>query len=373
MKKKVVLVNQSTGYLMIDIVNAYAAQYDEITLIAGSIKTMERHLNKSVRVKKIMAYNRTSSLKRLFTWSWASVQIFFLLLFRYRQYEIVYVTNPPMAYLSALLLKNIFSIIVYDTYPDALKNVGIKNNNIVYYWWNLWNKKLFKRASKIITLSNSMANKLSQYVEKEKIRVVENWAGSEKFAPIEKKMNFFLVEQQLVNKFIIMYSGNIGYTHSIETLIEAAIRLKNKNKIHFLIIGEGKKKDELIRMVKLHNLENCTFLTWQTKEILPYSLAAADLAVVSINEETALLSIPSKTYNLLAVGAPLLCITPANSELAVLISKYENGAYFTKNQVNEIVNYILMLSENPKARNLLSDNSLTAAQNYSYSNAQNYL
>ncbi|MDO9153323.1 MAG: hypothetical protein Q7U47_06405 [Paludibacter sp.] len=126
--KKVVLVNQSTGYLMIDIANAYTSEYDEVVLMAGSVKTMERELNRNVYVKKIIAYNRNSGIKRLISWLWACLQIFFLLLFKYRHHEIVYFTNPPMAYLSSLFLQNKFSVVIYDTYPDALKNLGIKEN-----------------------------------------------------------------------------------------------------------------------------------------------------------------------------------------------------------------------------------------------------
>ena len=130
--KKVVLINQSTGYLMVDIVNAYASKYDRVSLMAGSIKVTERSLKDEVEVDKIIAYNRDSSLKRIFTWCWGTIQIFFKLLFNYRGYEIVYVTNPPMCYLLPLLLRHPFSVIVYDIYPDALRNIGIKESNFLY-------------------------------------------------------------------------------------------------------------------------------------------------------------------------------------------------------------------------------------------------
>ncbi|MCS3059344.1 hypothetical protein [Bacteroides salyersiae] len=74
--KKVVLINQSTGYLMVDIVNAYASKYDRVSLMAGSIKVTERSLKDGVEVDKIIAYNRDSSLKRIFTWCWGTIQIF---------------------------------------------------------------------------------------------------------------------------------------------------------------------------------------------------------------------------------------------------------------------------------------------------------
>jgi hypothetical protein len=115
------------------------------------------------------------------------------------------------------------------------------------------------------------------------------------------------------------------------------------------------------------------FLTWQSADILPYSLASADLSVITINKESAHLSIPSKTYNLLAVGSPLLCITPDNSELSLLVNKYENGKCFEKENVNEIAQFILTLSENEALKRTFSLKSMDAAKDFRYSNAFKYL
>ena len=364
--KRVVLINQSTGYLMIDIANAYAEVYDEVVLMAGSIKVAERTLNKKLKVKKIVAYDRSSSIKRLLTWGWGTLQIFNRLLFKYRKYEVVYVTNPPMAYLSSLLLKNPFSIIVYDTYPDALNNIGIRKENWIYRKWSNWNKKLFAKARKIVTLSDGMANCLASYVEREKITVVPNWSSKECFAPIEKKENPFVKEQELEGKFTVMYSGNMGFTHNVETIVEVANRLKDNGKIHFLLIGDGKKKPELIEKTKEYGLNNCTFLDW-------HSLASADLGVITLNQETALVSVPSKTYNLLAVGAPLLCIAPENSEIASMVFKNENGACFLPEQINEIANFIEELASDEVKRKRMVENSLKASKLYTFANAKKYV
>jgi len=371
--KKVVLVNQSTGYLMIDIVNAYAEEYDEVVLLAGSIKVTERQLNEKVKVKKIVAYNRNSSIKRLLTWGWGSLQIFNRLLFKYRKYEVVYVTNPPMAYLSSLLLKNPFSIIVYDTYPDALSNIGIKKTNWIYKKWTKWNEKLFAKAKKIVTLSDGMADRLSNYVDRSKITVVPNWASKESFKPIDKKENPFVKEHGLEDKFIVLYSGNMGFTHNVGTLVEVANRLKENKQVHFMLVGDGKKKPELQQMVKVYGLNNCTFLDWQPADKLQYSLASADLGVITLNDETALVSVPSKTYNLLAVGAPLLCIAPKESEIANMVAQNGNGACFLPEQNEGIAEFIEGLASDEVKRKEMVANSLNASKKYTYANAKLYV
>lgn len=373
MKKNVVLVNQSTGYLMIDIVNAYAAQYDQVALIAGSIKYSERSLADKVTVDKIIAYDRNSAIRRVFTWLYGTMQILFKLLFKYRRYEVVYVTNPPMSYMLAYFIHRPYSIIVYDIYPEALKNIGITEHHPIYRLWAKWNKRLFAKAQKVITLSEGMGKVLELYVNRSQIKVIYNWSASEKLHPIGKETNPFVKQHGLENKFIVLYSGNIGYTHNVECLVDIAKYLKDDPSILFLIIGEGKKKEMIQDMVSKAQLTSFRFLTWQNKDVLPYSLSAADVAVITLNDDTAQVSVPSKTYNLLAVGAPLMCISPQNSELARLVSKFQNGSCFGKEDTENMAAYISKLKAHPEIRNELSVNSLQAAQSFTYQNAKEYV
>ncbi len=373
MKEKIVFINQSTGYLMIDIVNAFASQCQESVLIAGSVKQNERQLNSSTKVDKIIEYNRTTTLKRLLTWIWSTIQIYFKLLFKYRGWYVVYVTNPPLSYLLSLCLRNPFSIIVYDIYPDALTNVGIKKGSFIYKKWAKWNNKLFKKADVIYTLSSGMKKKLASYTEDNKIVSIPNWSASNNLKPIEKEANIFIKNNDLTDKFIVLYSGNIGNTHNVEYIIEVAKQLKDNSDIQFLIIGEGGKKKMIENKVTEYGLKNCTFLTWQSVEMMPYSLASADIAVITLNDDTASLSVPSKTYNLLAVGAPLLCIAPKESELNKLVLEYNNGKCFDKESIKEMTEYILNIYRDSALKKELSDNSLKASRQFTYKNAEQYV
>ncbi len=373
MKDKIVFINQSTGYLMIDIVNAFASQCKEIALVAGSIKENERSLNSSTKVDKIVEYNRTSIFKRLLTWVWGTIQIYFKLLFKYRGWYVVYVTNPPLSYLLSLCLKNPFSIIVYDIYPDALTNIGIKKTNLLYRKWIKWNNKLFAKADVIYTLSFGMKKQLSSYTNDNKIISIPNWSASNNLKPIEKESNIFIKDNDLIGKFIVLYSGNIGNTHNVEYIIEVAKQLKDNDKIQFMIIGEGGKKKILENKVAEYGLKNCTFLTWQSVDMMPYSLASADIAVITLNDDTASLSVPSKTYNLLAVGAPLLCIASEKTELYKLVSEYNNGKCFGKNDIEEMSKYIIDIYNNSNLKNELSKNSLEASEHFTYKNAEQYV
>lgn len=371
--KKIVFVNQSSGYLLTDVLNVYAKEYDEVALIYGTIKENERKLDARIKLDNICAYDRSSALGRIKTWGKATWQIYRKLKRDYRDYEIVYVTNPPMAYLCSLRLKNPFSVIVFDTYPDALSNIGIRKGNPLFNMWAGWNRKLFLKAKNVFTLSEGMADRLGNYMDRSKITVVPCWSANSTFAPIPKEENPFVKEHGLKGKFVVMYSGNMGVTHNVQLLVECAKRLREDVRIHFMLIGGGTKKMELEAKVKSEGLANCTFMDWLPAEQLPYSLAAADLGVVSLTDETALVSVPSKTFNLLAVGCPLMCIVPQRSEIARMVDKYENGKCFEVNEVDRMVDYIRQLSTDCGLKRTLCEKSLAAAKDFSLENAKMYL
>ncbi|MDL2314902.1 glycosyltransferase family 4 protein [Bacteroidales bacterium OttesenSCG-928-C19] len=367
--KKIVIVNQSVNYLTIDIVNEFAKRYDQTILIYGKLKISSKDINSSVNKKKIIAYNKKSILSRIFTWTIATIQICFLLI-KYRKYEILFFTNPPLSYLPASFLKLNFSIMVFDIYPDNLKNFGIRENHFIYKWWMKLNKKIFSRSKIIFTLGEGMRSKLAQYVSKEKIKVVPLWSDINHFTPIPKEQNVFLKKYTIENKFIVMYSGNLGFTHSVEIIIELAKKLSCYPDILFIIIGNGGKKTALQKTVYDYQLNNCLFLDWQPADMLPYSLSCADIGIVTVNENTSMLSVPSKTFNLMAAGTPLLCIASPKSELNFLIEKYDNGRCYSKNQLNEMTEFVLVLKNNPMQRERMRQNSLSAAKNHTPQNAE---
>lgn len=371
--KNIVLVNQSTGFLMIDIVNAFTKKFGEVILITGNVEKMERDIDTSVKVDKIIKYNKKNAFKRFYTWIWGTAQIFFKLTIKYRKFDVLFVTNPPTAYLMTIVIKNPYSLLIYDTYPDALKNIGISQTNLISRVWGNLNRIIFPKAQSIFTLSKGMAQNLSQYVSIDKIKVIPNWSGSDEIRPIPKEKNRFIQHQTFKDDFIVLYSGNMGYTHSVEVILEVAILLKNEKKLHFVFIGEGKKKTDLIKMAKNNNLSNCSFLPWQDAEMIPFTLSSANLGVVSLNKETAHLSVPSKTYNLMAAGVPLLSISPHDSELSVLIDEYHNGRNFSDDQIVEISEFIIFCQNNPEKLLSMSNQSLVASKNYTYKNALLYL
>ena len=102
-------------------------------------------------------------------------------------------------------------------------------------------------------------------------------------------------------------------------------------------------------------------------------MAAADLSVVTLTEETALVIVPSKTYNILAVGSPLLCIAPKNSEITKLVQEENCGAVFEKTELDSMDLFLQSLRDNRNLHNTMANNSLNASRKYTFLNAREYV
>jgi len=367
-KESIVFINQNAGYLMIDIIHAHT-EYQQRAIITGKLVSRNKSLDDAVVVEKIITYNRSSGIKRLFTWFWGFVQILWLVKTKYRKSDLFIITNPPFAVFIPLFCNNKFSVLIYDIYPDALVAYKyISDHNIITRMWKRVNRKIFSKAQKIFTISNGMKKVLSAYVAENKICVVPIWTDNRFLKPVDKDSNIFIQQHQLQDKFIVMYSGNLGHSHSLELLVEMASAIKDKE-IYFVVIGEGDKKRLLDDLLKKNKLANFILLPLQEIEMLPFSLSAADLAVVTLGKEASELSVPSKTFNLMSAGVPIMGIAATSSELASIIAHYQIGKCFSTTAVEEMIEFIQLVKSDKKYHSRLRQNALAASEDFSPANA----
>lgn len=367
--KRLVVFNQSAGYLMVDIINANSADYDEVILITGNFNPRQTPLRNNVKIKKIIQYDRKSMLKRLITWFVGYVQMSFLALMYQRYSHFLIVSNPPMSFFIPLRCVRSYSLLVYDIYPNALIDFNYVRSTSV--WVKLWkrrNMKIYGNAKFVYTISEGMKSLLTEYVASEKIQVVPVWTDNHFFCPVPKADNPFLKKHSLQQKFIVQYSGNLGKTHNVEVLLRIADKISDKD-IHFLIIGEGTQKGYLQRQAKEANLSNVSFFPWQETSMLPVSLAAADIGLVSLGTDASNLSVPSKTFNLMSVGVPILCLASQESELARLVRKYDFGMCFHPSDLDLMIEYILTLKTDLKRRGYYAERALLASRDFTPDNA----
>lgn len=367
--RKIVIVNQAVNYLSIGITNAFTERSNDVSLITGSIHEQGEVLNESVDVKMINKWKESPSWKKFLSYIIACLRIWFLLLTKYRKHEVFFVSIPPMGYLLNLILPNRFSMLIWDVYPDVFKITGMKESHSMYKIWANLNKKSFKKAYRLYTIGERMGDLLERYVDRSKILITPIWSIFQENNNKGKKDNPFISEHKLQNKFIVQYSGNIGLTHNVEVMVEMAELLKHRKDILFQIIGRGPRVSVLKKMVKDKNLPNCQFLPFQDDDMFPYSLSAADLGTVILDEITSKGSVPSKSYNLMSYGIPSLYIASEDSELHHYAEIYNHAKCYTHNQLEKAVFFIGDLADSREMQMTMKENALKASINYRRTNA----
>lgn len=358
---KIVVINQTSGYLMQDIVTAFAEQYEEVVLLASWPL-------KGVETDRIIAFDRRSSARKLWTWIVATVQIWWRVVRKYRDDELFIVSNPPSAPLLPLLFRNRFSLLIFDIYPDVLVNQRkLNKNHFVIHWWQNANQKVYAKAERVFTISEGMKDCLCQYVEADKIKVMPLWPNNALIRKIEKSENPFIKEHDLEGKFIVLYSGNLGSTHRVEVLIDVAQKVKDAI---FLIVGQGAKMELIVERIKKEHCENVIQLPRQPMERLSEVLSAADIAVVTLDTSASQMSVPSKTFNLMAVGVPLMCIASPESELGRLVRKSEMGRVFLPDDIDGMASFVNEMKDDCVLKKRLGQNALDASKHYTSENAR---
>jgi len=358
---------------MLDIMDAFGPMYDERALMAGFINPRNKKVDESIKIIKLAAYNRSSSIKRLLSWSLAFIKALWFIKTKYPKADLFLVSNPPFALFIPLFCNNPFRVLVYDVYPDAMVSYKLlKQDSWLAGWWRNTNKKVFAKATGIYTIGNGMKQLLAAYVEPSKIKVVPVWTDNEFLKPLPKATNPFIIQQQLENKFIVLYSGNLGKTQEVEVLVELAAKASDTS-LFFLIIGGGDKFQLLSDKIQESGLNNIRLLPWQETDQLPYTLSAADIAVVSLGKEASLLSVPSKTFNYLSVGAPLLCIASPHSELATLVKEYGIGECFYSNEADRMLDFITHLTNDQNQMEAFRQRSLATSKLFSPANAIEFI
>jgi glycosyltransferase involved in cell wall biosynthesis len=293
---------------------------------------------------------------------------------------IMYTTEPPYLPLLGWMLHRLtrtpYIALLYDIYPDVLVELGVlPAGHWLVKLWRQINCWMFIDAQELIVLSEPMAERVRRWAPQlaHKIQVIVSWADPDLIRPLPKRDNWFVQKHQLENCFTVLYSGNQGRCHDLVTVLAAALLLRHDPQLQFLFVGSGPQNDRLRKLVHDWGLGNCRFLPYQDLEDLPYSLASADLALVTLSVEAEGLVAPSKLYGHLAAGTPIAAITPPDSYLRQQVETHGCGRWFANGDADGLAIWIKKLKENPTyakaygsaARRLLEHTAtptITAAQ-----------
>jgi glycosyltransferase involved in cell wall biosynthesis len=357
--------HSATSQLMTELAQNLSEYGFEVTALAsrgrynggGVLPPLEYY--EGVRIERVRAtsFGKTRLLGRLADYLSFYASAFWKLLTLPRQDVVMALTTPPLIGLIALVVGRLrgmrFVSLMEDLYPDVAVAVGALSHKSPLARLLDWlTRKMLQHADRIIVLSDCMLDRVVAKIGQEArphIDVIHNWADGEEIAPLDDGKGDFFEElnwQDLNDKFVILFSGNLGLVNEFSTVLDAARALRARSDIVFVFIGEGSRAGEIKSFVSRHGLGNVRMLPYQPREKLRRSLASGDALLITLAEGLAGLSVPSKTYSSLAAGRPLLFVGDQRSCVARLIRKHDCGATVASGESERLAEIISGWADN---------------------------
>lgn len=346
------MLNQVAGPLFRELAEDIALEFGGSDLLSGHLDGMARQPPASLTIISGPDYDRRNFSRRI--WSW--LIFFFRAVYETfrsdRDTLLLIVSNPPflsaVGWIASVLRGQKYCVLIYDLYPGVLIQLGrISEKGLIARLWRLFNQLIWARAEIVFTIGEYMAENLrNEGGRGTNVQVVPVWADVDFVRPLPKDQNAFVQSLGWQDKTIVLYSGNLGFTHNLDSLLDTANRLRDRDDLGFIIIGSGSKWASLSATIKEQLLENVMLIPFQPETMLPLTLPAGDISVVSMEAAVAGYMVPSKSYYYLAAGSALLAIVPPCNEVADLVEKNRCGERVEPDDSDALLAAILKMVDN---------------------------
>jgi glycosyltransferase involved in cell wall biosynthesis len=279
---------------------------------------------------------------------------------------VVALTDPPIVGLAALWVARRagarFVFLCEDIFPEVASLLGDFRSPSVNRALDRVNRHLIRRSDAIVVLGERMRRRLveEKNADPSRVEIIHNWADCEAIVPGDRD-NAFAREHGLTGRFVLMHSGNVGMSQELGVLVEAASRLRSKEKLVIAIVGDGGRRQALEAEVARRGLPNVRFIPYQPKARLAETFAAADAFLVSLKAGIEGYIVPSKVYGILAAGRPYIAAVDPSCEAATIATEHHCGVLATPGDPEALAASIAQLYDEPELSRTMGDNARKAA------------
>jgi colanic acid biosynthesis glycosyl transferase WcaI len=316
------------------------------------------------------SFGKGNTLSRLFDFLTYYVSITIkLFLLKKNEYDLmVGTTSPPLLSFVGVLVSKIkgikFHFWVMDLQPELSISSGlIKKGSMSAKVFIRIGNYIIRNASGIISLDRFMTEYLcSRGAKRESVKTIAVWPVMEKTYTGSRMSNSFRLENDFGDRVVIMYSGNHAYVHQLDTLLEAALILKEKSRYLFVFVGGGVRKKDVTEFKIKYNLANIVQLPFQPRENIHNSLGSSDIQVVILGNGQVGYTHPNKVYGAMYIGKPILYIGPPESHVADLINDLDGNISVQHGESQILANKIeALFSKRQDEINRIGQNNFTYA------------
>ncbi|MEO5815182.1 MAG: glycosyltransferase family 4 protein [Gemmatimonadaceae bacterium] len=239
---------------------------------------------------------------------------------------VLVVTNPPLLPYVMLFVARLRGartvLLVHDVYPEVLVATGmIGSHSMLEKLGQRASRFLLRGVDRIVAIGRDMRDVLLRRGEslRPRIEIIPNWGDTDLVVPHNPAATRLLGTLHLEGRFVVQYLGNMGRTHPLDLLLDAAEILSSDANVHFLFCGEGARRRTMERRIEREHPANVTLLPPCSSDDLPAHLGACDLSVIALIPGMSGNSVPSRMYNVMAAGKPILAISEDDSELCRVV------------------------------------------------------
>ncbi len=259
--------------------------------------------------------------------------------------DVVWYASPPLpgtisAWSLARLHGAAFAINISDLEPERSIALGLFTNRYLIRTLQAMERFCYTHSDRICVLSQGTEEWLvARGVPDASVSVTPNWADGELIRPMPLKES--LREELGIGprEFVVLYSGNMGYTMSdLEGVVEAARRLSEHRDIRFVLAGDGVRRKRIESLAV--GLPNVMFLPIQSRDRYARLLASADLCLVVLNREGTYASVPSKTYSIMAAGKPVLAVCEIGNDVDRVVREADIGAHVLPGDIDALADTV---------------------------------
>lgn len=345
--KSILFVNQhyypdiaATGQKLTDLAEYLADSGHHVTVlcsrgqyVSGVLEAPAEEVRNGVRIFRTGAGGRGRRvfLARIIDYASFYIRVFFFMLFTRRRDFAVFLTTPPLlSFLGAVMARlkgQRYGIWSMDLHPDAEEMLGIlRPTGWLTRALHYLNDVGYRNAAFVVDLGAYMKRRILQKgVRDDRLHTIPLWDRVEEFSIVARDENPLIDALGLEDKFVVMYSGNAGLAHRFEELLYAMQQLKHHPRIFFLFVGSGPRREQIEMFAEANQIQNYRYLDYFPRDQLRYSLALADVHVLTLKTEMVGVAVPSKLYGIMAAGKPVVMVGPEASETGCVIVQEEAG------------------------------------------------
>lgn len=349
-----------TAQLATSLIEHRAAAGDDCTVVCGSggyaAAIDRRELSSAVKVRRVWSPHlvRSRIISRASTYTTYLLAALWTLIRMPRQDVVISMTTPPFVYLVAMVHKfrrRDVRIILWsmDVYPEVAERLrAVSPRNIVARLLRRLNAWALPKLDSVVVLDGAMADLvLEAGAPPERVHVIPNWERSDLYAGSVPAPWHGYQRLGLSDRFIVLYLGNVGLGHDIDTVLGAAPEL-DADGVSFLFVGGGPRWAELEE--KSSGIDNVIVHPYIDKEHTPSVLAGASASLIGLDERALGVMSPSKLHGSLGMGVPVVYVGPDGSNVSEAIDRYGCGIAVNNGDVAGLVSAIRKWRTDPQLR-----------------------